>query len=178
MTRVSAPTRGRRSDPLAFVRTGYPVAAVFLLLAALGFGIAGAVAQATDPVPIDDVGSFDLPAAVEGRALYVDSDALDLGGDPPCQVPEGVLEQGSTFAFARTIEGQRTRVAAHLGTTEAGTTITCRPLDGEPGWFAEPAGSRWQMAALAVVLLVGLTFIRVMAGLLLGGRPHAARGDV
>lgn len=163
------------SHPGDFARAGYPVAAVFLAVVALGFGIAALVAQTSDPVRVDDVGSFTVPAEADSRALYVASDSLDLMGEPPCLVRGRVLEAGEVIALPRTVAGERTRVAARLGPTEPGDRVTCPTLAGEPGWLVTPSGTRWLYTGMALVLLVVLTLVRVVAWAVLG-RPGEGAG--
>lgn len=159
-----------RPEPLDFARATYPVAAVFLLLVAIGFGTAAGVAQAADPVPVEDVGSFALPAQGEGKAVYVPSDAVNLLGDPPCRAGGRTLEGGSAIAFPRSVDGEPTRLVARLGSVEPGVRVTCSSLAGVPGWLVKPSGTRWAFTALALVMLVALTFIRLVAGAVLGRR--------
>lgn len=166
---IPEPQRGPR--PLSFARAAYPVAAVFLLLVAVGFGVAAGVAQAADPVRVDDVGSFVLSEEGEGRSVYVDADAFNPLDEPPCRAEGGTLEGGSAFSFPRSVDGERTRLVARLGSVEPGAEVTCGSLAGERGWLVEPSGTRWLFTALAVVMLVVLTVIRLVAGAVLS-RPE------
>ncbi|KQT91471.1 hypothetical protein ASG49_10600 [Marmoricola sp. Leaf446] len=167
---------GVPSDPAGFARAGYPVAAVFLAAMVLGFGIAALVAQLTDPVRVDDVGSFVLPEAGEGRAVYVSQDAFDPLDESPCRAGGGTLEGGSAIALPRSIAGEETQVVGHLGSTDAGVRVTCPTLAGTPGWLAQPAAYRWLMTGMALVMLVVLTVIRLIAVAVLGDAGRGGPG--
>lgn len=159
------------AHPLGFARAAYPVAAVFLLLVVLGFGTAAVLAQTSDPVRVDDVGSFAVPEQGAGRALYVPQDSFNPLDEPPCRAGGGTLEGGSAFTFSRSVAGEPALVVARLGSVEPGARVTCPTLEGQPGWLVAPSGTRWLYTAMALVLLVVVTLVRVVAGAVLG-RPR------
>lgn len=162
---------GHRPDPLGFARLWYPVAAVFLVLVGAGLGLAAWSAQSAAPVRVDDVGSFVVPEEAEDRSLYVAADRTSAFDEPPCLSGGGVMEDSGAIALPRSIDGERSRLVADLGPTEAGDRVECEALAGSPGWLAQPAGTRWLLAGMALVLLVVLTVVRALVAVV-----GAARG--
>lgn len=165
-----------RVDPVDFSRRFFPVAAGFLLLAALGCGLAAFSAQTSDPVVVRDVGSFVVPEEARGRALYVSADVTSALDEPRCLTRDSLLEDGGAFGLTRQLGGERTRLVARLGPVADGGRVTCSSLAGERGWLAQPAGTRWLMTGMAVVLLGGLCLLRLLVAVVAAARGPQATG--